>query len=125
MSEDTRTPNEIAARETSGVLQKPVEPLECHLLHPARRAHFSARYEIKRRADAEDQTARTPPSLKAMRQDLLLRRANCQEAEAERALRFDEAQTVFGGLGIADEAHRWVMVTDVGQFEGRANNLSL
>jgi hypothetical protein len=36
-------------------------------------------------------------------------------------LRFDEAQTVFGGRGVADEAHRWVVVTDIGQSEGRAS----
>jgi len=125
MPEDTRAANEIAARQTPGVLQKPVEPLECHLLDPARCARFSARYEIQRCADAEHQTARASPNLKTMCNDLLLRRAYCQKAEAERALRFDEAQTVLGGVGIADEAHRWIMVTDVGQSESCANGLGV
>ncbi len=56
-----------------------------------------------------------PRNCSGARQRLALRRSDCDEAEAERTVAFDELQALLHGQRIADEAHRRNVLAQVGQ----------
>lgn len=115
MAEDPGSAYQVTERQTPRIMQQPVQPLQCRLLHPQRRTLLRARKEIQRRTDAQHQPTRLAPRLQSLRNHFLLRRSYREEAEPEGAVRFDETQAALGRRGVGDESHGRIVAADIRQ----------
>jgi len=124
-AEHPRPAHQVAPGHSPWRLPQPVRPFQAGALHPARRATLQAGEEVDRRADAQRQPTGDAARFEPVRDGLLLRRTEGQQAEAERAVRFDEVQAGFHGHGVVDEAHRRIDVRQPAQAVALAQLLRL